>query len=142
MEVPRHVFTAFSRSHTRSIGLGFCLTALLLAGCSDNQSTTPTSPKTLRFAYVPNIFSNNVSAYTIDANTGALTAVVGSPFAAGTEPLAVTIDPTGKFAYVPNAGSDNVSAYQIDANTGALTAVAGSPFPAGSWPNRVTLVGF
>jgi hypothetical protein len=44
----------------------------------------------LPFAYVANDTSNNVSAYTINALTGALTPVVGSSFAAGTNPASVT----------------------------------------------------
>ena len=36
-----------------------------------------------KFAYVPNLGSNNISAYTIDATSGALTPVTGSPFSAG-----------------------------------------------------------
>ena len=39
-----------------------------------------------KFAYVANYGSNNVSAYTIDATSGALKKVKGSPFAAGTGP--------------------------------------------------------
>ena len=38
------------------------------------------------FAYVANSFSNNVSAYSIDGTTGALTEVAGSPFLAGSGP--------------------------------------------------------
>ena len=43
------------------------------------------------FAYVTNVGSNNVSGYAIDASSGALTPVSGSPFAAGTEPYGVSI---------------------------------------------------
>jgi 6-phosphogluconolactonase len=45
-----------------------------------------------RFAYVANSFGNNVSAYSIGAN-GALTPVAGSPFAAGSGPDPVAVDP-------------------------------------------------
>jgi 6-phosphogluconolactonase len=92
-----------------------------------------------RFAYVANAGSNYVSAYTIDASTGALSAVAGSPFAAGSFPTVVTLHPSGKFAYVANNVSNNISAYTIDAITGALTAVAGSPFGAGNAPFVVTI---
>ena len=37
-------------------------------------------------AYVANFNSNNVSGYAIDPTTGALTAISGSPFAAGSSP--------------------------------------------------------
>src|SRR6266702_4301554 len=92
-----------------------------------------------KFAYVANYHSANISAFTIDAATGALTAVAGSPFAAGTNPFSIAVDPSGKFAYVANQNSNNVSAFTIDATTGALTAVAGSPFAAGTSPDSVAV---
>ena len=91
------------------------------------------------FVYVANANSGNVSGYTIDATTGALTAISGSPFAAGTNPQSVTVDPTGKFAYVTNDGSANVSGYTIDPTTGALTPISGSPFAAGTSPRSVAV---
>ena len=51
--------------------------------------------QTAGFAYVANaggVFGN-VSAYTIDGTTGALTPVAGSPFAAGSQPTSVTTTP-------------------------------------------------
>jgi 6-phosphogluconolactonase (cycloisomerase 2 family) len=72
----------------------------------------------------------NVAAYYIDATTGALSPVAGSPFGAGVVPGDVKIDPTGRFVYVVNRGT--VSAYSIDATSGALTEIAGSPFASGS----------
>jgi 6-phosphogluconolactonase (cycloisomerase 2 family) len=45
-----------------------------------------------QFAYVANENSNDISVYAIDATTGALAQVAGSPFAAGVNPRAVAID--------------------------------------------------
>ena len=45
---------------------------------------------TSRFAYVTNLRSNNVSGYTIAAG-GALRKVKGSPFKAGTIPIAISV---------------------------------------------------
>ncbi len=93
---------------------------------------------TPKFAYVANSGSNNISAYTIKATNGHITAVSGSPFPAGgakTEPISVTVDPSGQFVYVASTstvgGSGNISASIINASTGALTAVTGSPFATG-----------
>jgi 6-phosphogluconolactonase len=58
--------------------------------------------------------------------------VTGSPFATGTQPYGVAVDPTGQFVYVPNNGSNNVSGYAINATSGVLKAVKGSPFAAGA----------
>jgi 6-phosphogluconolactonase len=90
-----------------------------------------------QFAYVANSGDRNVSGYTIDLTTGALTPIAGSPFPAGEGPASVAVDPSGTFAYVTNSGDGNVSGYTIDLTTGALTEIAGSPFKAGSSPNSV-----
>jgi 6-phosphogluconolactonase len=95
-----------------------------------------------KFAYAANTGTSSggdISAYTINSTTGALTAVKGSPFSAGVEPSGVAIDPTGKFAYVSNYGANDVDAYSIDATTGALTAVKGSPFATGGEPEYVAI---
>jgi 6-phosphogluconolactonase len=97
-----------------------------------------------KFAYVGNsssfYFSDNVSAFSINARTGALTAIAGSPFAAGgMNPHSIKVDPSGKFAYMANAGSNNVSAFSISPATGALTAVAGSPFAATSASGEIAV---
>jgi 6-phosphogluconolactonase (cycloisomerase 2 family) len=78
-----------------------------------------------RFVYVTNLQSNNISAYVIDAQSGALTPVAGSPFPADF-PHSVAIDPQGKYAYVVT--NKSISAYMIDPVSGALAPIAGSPF--------------
>ena len=50
------------------------------------------------FVYVTNEGENNVWAYRIAIN-GALTPIPGSPFAAGSLPNSVAVDPTAKFVY-------------------------------------------
>jgi 6-phosphogluconolactonase len=97
------------------------------------------SPLRAQFAYVANFNSNNVSGYTIDPSTGALSSIAGSPFAAGSFPRWVAVDPGGKFVYVVNEGDKNVSGYTIDPSTGALTAIAGSPFTTGGDPRSMAV---
>jgi 6-phosphogluconolactonase len=92
-----------------------------------------------KFAYVVNIYSGDVSAYTINTVSGMLTPVMGSPFGAGGEPESLTIDPKGKFVYVPNTLSNDVSAFKINASTGALKQVKGSPYSAGTTPAGVAV---
>ena len=95
-----------------------------------------------KFVYVANENSADVSAYTINSSTGALTEITGSPFASGTYPYSVTVDPTGKFAYVANGGfmdAGTVSAYTINSSTGALTEITGSPLAAGDEPRSVAV---
>ncbi len=63
-------------------------------------------------------------------NSGALTALAGSPFAAGTSPSFMMLHPSRPILYVvkfrttPARTTASVSGYAIDATTGALTPIA------------------
>jgi 6-phosphogluconolactonase (cycloisomerase 2 family) len=117
-------------------------------GCSGDLFTAGAGPRSVtvdpsgKFLYVANSFNvaggNSVSAYTINATTGALTSV-GPATVAGTNPYAVTVDPSGKFVYVANRGSSNISAYTLNASSGALTEYAGGTFAVGANPQSVTV---
>jgi 6-phosphogluconolactonase (cycloisomerase 2 family) len=84
------------------------------------------------------INTDAVFGYKINATTGVLTAMAGSPFTTDVvAPGSVTVDPTGRFVIVGEAccaNSAGVSVYTINPSTGQLTAVAGSPFlpPSGT----------
>ncbi len=77
-----------------------------------------------RFAYVATLLNNptsgEVTPYSIDATTGALTALSDGVFA-GREPSSIAIAPSGRFAYVADFGTDVVWTFAIDPATGALT---------------------
>lgn len=79
-----------------------------------------------------------MAAFRIDPNDGSLTSVVGSPFAAGMNPVAAVVDPFGRFVYVANAGSNNISTFTIDAD-GFPAEIPGSPFGAGLSPAGLAL---
>src|SRR2546428_4586576 len=109
----------------------------LLYACGGGSSPPPDDPaRPVRFfAYVANNTNTvgSVSAYTIDGNSGALSAVPGSPFASGANPNSITVANSAgaaRFAYVSNSASGNISGYSVNATTGALTALTGSLFPA------------
>jgi 6-phosphogluconolactonase len=109
----------------------------------ENPYSAPTSvavDPSGKFVYVANQIAQFISAFTINASTGELMAVPGSPFAAGVGPVSVAVDPSGKFVYVADTSHATVSAFIINAATGMLTAVAGSPFAAGhSGPRAVAV---
>ena len=79
---------------------------------------------------------SGVFAFTI--NTALPSLIAGSPFAAGTGPSQVRIDPSGNFLYVVNAGSNTVSGFSVNSANGLLTVLPGSPFPAGNFPHYIT----
>jgi len=72
--------------------------------------------------------ANGILAWSIDSTTGALSVLPASPFAAGTTPIGVTIDPAGKVLYASNGVGGGISGFTIDAASGALTPMSGSPF--------------
>lgn len=93
----------------------------------------------VRFAYVGNADDKTISAYAVNATTGALSttgaASMAVPYAFA---FSFAADPAGKFAYQANWSRDTVSAYTINANTGALSSV-GSPVATGQYARSVTL---
>jgi len=113
-----------------------------------------TDPQALAFAsipsggtylYVANNGSNTLSAYSVDASTGALTPLPTATYVTGSSPAAVSATSYGGFSYggfvfvANNGGSNDISAFTITAKTGALTPVAGSPFAAGGNPHSLVL---
>jgi YVTN family beta-propeller protein len=115
------------------------------AGTSGIQGSIPTGPAPVaikihpsgKFAYVANsgatsaADANSISAYSIDASTGALARIDTDGTKAGTQyfiparvtPSSIAIDSAGTFAYVANVGSNNVTVYSIDATSGALAEI-------------------
>ena len=110
-----------------------------LASCSFFRSSWDPLQAPSYFALVANWDSNNVSVYSMDTRTGALTQVAGSPFSTGTNPKSIAIDPSGHYVYVANYGSDDIRIYSLDKSTGSLTPISGSPFAIVSKPHSVVI---
>jgi 6-phosphogluconolactonase (cycloisomerase 2 family) len=85
------------------------------------QSVYPSDPPTSQ----PGVW-----VYQIDAATGALTQVPGSPFVTTVNPYSqVYFDPGGNFAYAVDTLDGPIVGYTISPASGVLTPIAGSPFP-------------
>jgi len=102
------------------------------------------------FLYASNLNSPTgaISAFSINATTGALTQISGSPFpTAGSSPgpSIMASDPAGKFLYVSLGGTANpnnqVAAFTVNSSTGALTSIAGSPVTVGRDPQGLPVIG-
>ncbi len=89
------------------------------------------------FVYVALSGTNQVAAFSVDGETGVLTHVRGSPFAAGNG--ASLFATTDNFLYVVNAADGSVSGYSINLSSGALTAVPGSPLARAAGRSRLIL---
>jgi 6-phosphogluconolactonase len=83
-----------------------------------------------RFVYVAARWGG-VVAFAMDVQSGVLTLVKGSPFAAQKRTRSVRVHPSGRFVYAVNAYSNSISAYHVNQETGALSPVAGAPFSTG-----------
>jgi 6-phosphogluconolactonase len=95
---------------------------------SDNALAVDSTSTTLYIARSGT--HSGVAVYTI-GTTGALAAVTGSPFPAGTAPYAVAIDSTGSYVYAANRTDGTISGFSI--GTGSiLTALSSSPYTSGS----------
>jgi len=73
---------------------------------------------------------------------GVLTAVPGSPFAAGDQPSAIASDAKSAYVYVTDSVRGDVLGYAVSTTTGtagALSALSGSPYPAGNGPSSVVV---
>ncbi|HEY2476090.1 MAG TPA: beta-propeller fold lactonase family protein [Candidatus Cybelea sp.] len=80
-----------------------------------------------------------VLAYAIDANSGALTPVKGSPFQTkGGEPFDLAVDATGTHLYASNTYANSMLGYEI-AENGTITPIHGEPFPAGAQPEHISI---
>jgi len=101
--------------------------------------------------FVANSGSNNVNAFAacIQTNTtcsspdGTLTPVSGSPFAAGTGPISIVVDPVADFVYALDRSSFQVSQYGFSPATGALSALSPASASTGASPlsGAITLEG-
>ena len=88
------------------------------------------------FVYAANHNDNSVSAYSANADTGALTELPGSPYAAGQYPSSVTATADGKRIYVTNQGDGTVSGYSVNHQSGALTPLSGSPYSTSTYDDE------
>ena len=85
------------------------------------------------YLYAAETGISGVRVLSINATTGALTEITGSPYSTGTGPAGVLLDSTGSYLYVTNRASNTVSAFLVS-SSGALTQISGSPFAAGTNP--------
>ncbi|HHI93385.1 MAG TPA: hypothetical protein ENK04_07730 [Gammaproteobacteria bacterium] len=76
-----------------------------------------------RYAYVANAGSNDISAYRIHHQTGALSSLPGSPFKAGRKPQSLLVHPDGQWLFVGNHDSSDISVFRIETALGALADV-------------------
>lgn len=86
-----------------------------------------------KFVYVCNELDMTVTAFSYDAQSGALKPIeTVSTLPAGTDPKGsstaeTVVHPSGKFVYVSNRAHDSIATFQVDQATGKLTFVEAAP---------------
>ncbi len=81
-----------------------------------------------RFLYLSGL--SGIEGYRIDPDTGALSALTGSPFVPRASAGSLLLDPRGRFLFSLTTGA--ATAFRIDATSGVLTAGPVSAVPVGS----------
>jgi 6-phosphogluconolactonase len=86
-----------------------------------------------KYLYVLGSSDGKIYEFSIDAGTGALTPLAGSPYNQELILYAsdLTVDPSGKFLYYSSESLINLGILQIDGTTGALSPATPSFAPAG-----------
>jgi 6-phosphogluconolactonase len=95
-----------------------------------------------KFLYALGSEDGNIYEFTIDASSGTLTQVTGSPFrqGLGLDASSLTVDPAGQFLYFSSQLQDYIHVLNIDGTTGALSWAAESSISADGFPLGLTIV--
>lgn len=85
-----------------------------------------------KFAYVINELNSTVTAFTYDADRGALSnlqsvSTLPNGFKGTNYPADIHVHPSGKFLYGSNRGHDSIAIFAIDAKSGKLRPVGREP---------------
>ena len=83
--------------------------------------------------FASNSGSNDISVFSIDPATGAISSVAGSPFPSevfGGNGISLAVTPNGKFLFAAGVDSNTIKAFIVDSN-GSLTPALVPPIPAG-----------
>ena len=95
-----------------------------------------------RYSFVANAGDNTVSVFTHRREgTAAMYPIYqpNSKYAVGSDPRALTVDPSGNFLLVVNRGDNSLSVFNIHFHEGLLEPVAGAPYPTGTAPVDVVV---
>ncbi len=111
-------------------------------GSSSSSTITPPPPPTApSLVYVANHGSGDVSAFTADSATGALTPISGSPFTVGAGLSAIAVNASGTLAYATGYDSSSAGSlygFTVAPSSGVLSPIAGFPVSVDTDPLSLT----
>ena len=111
----------------RKVATGKMSLTGLLAGGLLAMSAVNGAVASPKFLYITNM-NQAVRGFAVNATTGALTVIPGSPWIADEFPFSSASSPGGTFVYTVNPSNSDISAFAVNATSGVLTPVPGSPF--------------
>lgn len=135
-------FIANSTSVTNNIGVCAIDAVGAMTVRNDLFFTARTNPTNLifspdgRFLYVVNRGTADVSSFSVNSTTGALTAVILST-PTGTNPEDLVISPNGRFLYTLSTGSNSI--YMHSVTGGTLTALTIPTIATGVNPKKIVI---
>lgn len=121
-------------------------TGTITEGTRTNTGTAPTvmvMDSAGTFLYVGNSASFDISVFSIDPSTGALTPVAqsnGGTVGIGMQPLNMRLAPSGKILYVTgSANTGVVQAFAVNAGVFSNQPIPGSPYTTGNGPSGLAI---
>lgn len=81
----------------------------------------------------------SVSAFLVNAGSGSVRVLSGSPYAAGNSPSSVVVHPSGQMVYVANQADSSISLFTADPGNGALLEVLPRTAGFGTSPAFMTM---
>jgi 6-phosphogluconolactonase (cycloisomerase 2 family) len=143
----KFLYVANARANTISIFNVGASGILTLSGTptpSGNGPNAAVIDPSGTYLLVTNVYGSNgsggdISVYTMDSGSGALTEVAGSPFPANSGPTAIQFTHSGNFVYVTNPNIGMVTGFSFSSSTGALTPVPGSPLISGAGASALAI---
>ncbi len=131
LRVSKHALGLISKRNPKRVALLHI--AVLMSSVS---SSAQSAQQQYVYGSVPiSTTASQVVAYSKAAQSGALSAVAGSPFSDALLGGAMAIEGQGHFLFEVNPSTSNISMFQIDSSSGKLTEVPGSPFSTGPTEN-------
>jgi 6-phosphogluconolactonase len=106
---------------------------------TNSYVVTTTPPTTATAPATPSSCpaGGTISGFAVGSG-GALTAIAGSPFLAGSTPTGIATDPTSRFLYATDSVQNELIAYEIQ-TAGVLYPLPNGPFQAGTFPVNVVV---
>jgi 6-phosphogluconolactonase (cycloisomerase 2 family) len=103
------------------------LTTATLPGIPTRVALDPLGQFLYVSAFTNNFSSGTALGFTIDAATGNLTPIPGTPFTISNLLGNFSFHPSGNFVYMANQGGTTIDVYAIDRTTGKLTVMGSIP---------------